>query len=87
VTSKKKRSAVSVAFSVGLPIPLSARCNWNRRRSSALALAGERPRNSARRLTARMYWIWVLAPSLRAVMSSMKRRRSGLMGWSVLVMA
>ena len=48
-----KRSAVSAAFSVGLPTPPSARCNWNWRRSSALALAGERPRKSVSCFTAR----------------------------------
>jgi hypothetical protein len=54
VTLKKKRSAVTVLFMVGGWAPASLWCTWKRRRSSAVALAGERPRNSERALTARM---------------------------------
>ena len=54
VTSKKNRSPVIVAFSVGAEVPSSTRCNWKLRRSSALAVSGERPRYLAKRRTARI---------------------------------
>ncbi|MDZ7768075.1 MAG: hypothetical protein U5K38_02830 [Woeseiaceae bacterium] len=39
----------------------------------ALLIAGECPKNRAKRFTARMYESWVLSPSLRIVMSSIMR--------------
>jgi hypothetical protein len=41
---KKKRSAETVLLMVGLPTSFSVRCSWKRRRSSLLAVWGERPR-------------------------------------------
>src|ERR1700757_368943 len=44
--------------------PLSTRCSWKRRTSSAVAVSGERPRNAAKRL---QLWMWLLCawrPSL-----------------------
>jgi hypothetical protein len=53
VISKKNRRPVMVALSVIEEVPCSTMCNWNRRRSSAVALSGERPRKPAKRRTAR----------------------------------
>ena len=44
LVTKKNRSAVIVAFSVILEMPLSTKCSWKRRSSSAVAVAGECPR-------------------------------------------
>ena len=46
VTEKKKRSAVILVFRLGPEIPPVTRCSWNRRRSSTLAVSGDRPRMS-----------------------------------------
>ena len=60
--------------------PLSARCSWKRRTSSAVAVSGERCSKAANRL---QLWMWLLCdagPSLRAAMSSIMRWQSGLIG-------
>jgi hypothetical protein len=54
VVAKKKRSAEAEPFSVGGCTPLSVRCTWNRRTSSAVAISGERPRNLAKASTWRI---------------------------------
>ena len=64
--------------------PVSARCSWNRRMSSAVAVSGERFRNAANRLQLWMWPLCVPAQSLRAFMSSIMRWRSGLTA-SVLI--
>lgn len=46
---KKKRSADTMLFIVGTGTPSACCSIWNRRRSSAVAVSGERPRNVARR--------------------------------------
>src|SRR6516165_10071026 len=53
-------------------------------RSSAVALSADRPRKSANFLTWRMYWYGVLGLSRRISMSSINRRRNGLMAFSVI---
>ena len=42
VTVKRKRSAVTVKLIVGAPTRLSVRCNWKSRKSSAVAVSGDR---------------------------------------------
>jgi hypothetical protein len=64
--------------------PVSVRCSWNRRISSAVAVSGERFKYAANRLQLLMWLLWVSGLSLRALMSSIMRRRSGLMA-SVLM--
>ena len=63
---------------LGMLVPVSARCSWKRRMSSTVAAPGERCRNAANRLQLLMWSLCVPAPSLRAVMSSIMRWRSGL---------
>ena len=46
---KKKRSADTMLFIVGTGTPSFCCSIWNRRRSSAVAVSGDRPRNVARR--------------------------------------
>jgi len=50
----KNRIAVIVELSVMGDTPASTSCNWNRRRFSAVAVAGEWPRYRAKRRTLRM---------------------------------
>jgi len=59
--------------------PVSVRCSWNRRISSAVAVSGERFKYAANRLQLLMWLLCVCGLSLRALMSSIMRRRSGLM--------
>src|SRR6516165_1716586 len=58
--------------------PVSAKCNWNRRMSSNVAVSGDRFRKAANRLQLRMCPRCVPAQSLRAFISSIMRWRSGL---------
>ena len=53
--------------------PLSMRCSWNRRTSSAVAVSGERLSQAANRLQLEMWLRWVCGLSLRAAMSSIIR--------------
>jgi hypothetical protein len=53
VTSKKNFRPEIVAFNVIGEAPSSTRCIWKRRRSSALAVSGDRPRNLVSLRTAR----------------------------------
>jgi hypothetical protein len=64
--------------------PVSVRCSWNRRISSAVAVSGERFKYAANRLQLLMWILCVCGLSLRALMSSIMRWRSGLMA-SVLM--
>src|SRR6266436_2033214 len=59
-------------------MPVSARCTWNRRISSRVAVSGDRLRNAANRLQLEMWLLCVCAPSLREFMSSIMRWRSAL---------
>ena len=65
-------------------VPVSVRCSWNRRISSAVAVPGERFKYAANRLQLLMWLLCVCGLSLRALMSSIMRWRSGLMA-SVLM--
>src|ERR1700756_1766170 len=58
--------------------PVSIRCSWNRRISSAVAVSGERCKYAANRLQLLMWLLCVCGLSLRALMSSIMRWRSGL---------
>lgn len=49
VCVKKKRSADTMLFMVGTGMPSCCCSIWNRRRSSEIAVSGERPRNVAKR--------------------------------------
>ena len=53
VTSKKSSRAVTAAFTLPRRTPRSTKSSWKRRRSSAVAVAGERLRKPLRRLTQR----------------------------------
>ncbi len=64
--------------------PVSVRCSWNRRISSAVAVSGERFKYAANRLQLLMWLLCVCGLSLRALMSSIMRWRRGLMA-SVLM--
>ena len=46
VTVKKNRNAATALFIEGGRTPVSAWCSWKRRRSSAVAVSGERPRKA-----------------------------------------
>jgi hypothetical protein len=64
--------------------PCDLMCSWKRRKSSAVARSGERPKKTAKFLTAVMYPRWVQAVKPRTVMSSIMRKRNGLMLLSVM---
>src|SRR5262249_62084157 len=84
VTRKKTRRALALALTVGPVVPIDASRSWYRWTSSAVALSADRPRKSANFLTWRIYWQCVLGLSRRIVMSSISRRRNGLMALSVI---
>lgn len=50
---KKNRNAETMLSVVGTGTPDSCGSSWNRRRSSAVAIPGERPGNVAKRSTSR----------------------------------
>jgi len=85
VTSNKKRNPVMVALMVVRETPVETMCSWNRRRSSACAWSGERPKKRVKFFTARMYPVWVCSASLRMLMSSIMRWRNGLIDGCVVV--
>jgi hypothetical protein len=64
--------------------PVSAKCSWNRRMSSNVAVSGDRFKNAANRLQLRMWPLCVPAQSLRAFMSSIIRWRSGVIALVVI---
>jgi len=84
VTPKKKRKAETAAFMVVAEAPSHRMWSWKRRRSSAVAWSGERPKKAVKSLTAAMYPRCVPAVKPRTVMSSIMRRRSGLIASSVI---
>src|ERR1700681_2017593 len=59
-------------------VPVSERCSWNRRMSSAVAVSGDRFRYAANCLQLPIWILCVPAQSLRAFMSSIMRWRNGL---------
>src|SRR6202166_3511501 len=81
---EENRSAVTVAWMLGGCKPVSVRCSWNARSSSAVAVSGERPKKPASFLTARIYSRCVSGTNRRMFMSSSMRWRSGLMGFSLI---
>ena len=89
VTVKKKRSAETALSMFEGCTPACVWCHWNRRRSSAVALSGERPRKAAKVFTHRMESCCVFAVKPRTVMSSIIRWRKALPhggdGWTVEV--
>jgi hypothetical protein len=54
VTVKKKRRAETAVLMLGGCIPFCLWCSWKRRRSSAVAVSGERPIKAANARTLRM---------------------------------
>ena len=84
VTPNKKRKADTAAFIVVAEAPSDRMWNWKRRRSSAVAWSGERPRKTVKFLTAARYPRWVQTVKPRTVMSSVMRRRNGLIALSVM---
>jgi len=54
VTVKKKRKADTALLMLGGCMPLCVWCSWKRRRSSAVAVSGERPMKAANARTLRM---------------------------------
>jgi hypothetical protein len=53
VTVKKKRKAETALLTLGGCMPLCVWCSWKRRRSSAVAVSGERPMKAANARTLR----------------------------------
>jgi hypothetical protein len=53
VTLKKKRSAATVLLILGGGMPIRVWCSWKRRRSSAVAVSGDRPMKAANARTLR----------------------------------
>jgi hypothetical protein len=53
VTVKKKRKAETALLTLGGCMPLCVWCSWKRRRSSAVAVSGERPMKAANARTFR----------------------------------
>ena len=53
--------------------PVSVRCSWKLRRSSAVAVSGERLSQAANRLQARIWPTCVPGTSWRAIISSIMR--------------
>jgi hypothetical protein len=53
VTVKKKRRAETAPLMLGGCIPICVWCNWKRRRSSAIAVSGDRPIKAANARTFR----------------------------------
>ena len=51
VTVKKKRKAETALLMLGGCMPLCVCCSWNRRRSSAVAVSGDRPMKAAKART------------------------------------
>ena len=84
VTPKKKRKAETAAFMVVAEAPSDRICSWKRRSSSAEAWSGERPKKTVKFSTAARYPRCVQAVKPRTVMSSVMRRRNGLMALSVM---
>ena len=54
VTVKKKRRAETALLTLGGCMPACVWCSWKRRKSSAVAVSGERPMKAANILTFRM---------------------------------
>ena len=54
VTVKKKRSAATALLTLGGCMPVCVWCSWKRRRSSAVAVSGDRPMKAANDRTLRM---------------------------------
>src|SRR5215471_10354558 len=70
VTRNRNLTPVMIRLRLQMLSPLSTRCSWKRRTSSAVAVSGERSRNAAKRL---QLWMWLLCawrPNLRAAISS-----------------
>ena len=66
VTRNRNRTPVMVRLRLQMLMPVSARCSWNRRISSPVAVSGDRFRNAANRLQLRMWPLCGPAQSLRA---------------------
>ena len=54
VTVKKKRRAATALLMLGGCMPICVWCSWKRRRSSTVAVSGERPMKAANARTLRM---------------------------------
>src|SRR4051795_10410427 len=78
VTPYRNRSAQTVWFSAGHEIPPATTWTWKARTSSRPSLSGERPKKRPNLATACTYDRCVAGDRLRTVMSSIMRRRSGL---------
>src|SRR3978361_1310822 len=78
VTPYRNRSAQTVWFNAGHETPPATRCTWKARTSSRPSLSGERPKKRPNLATACTYDCCVAGDKLRTVMSSIMRRRSGL---------
>jgi hypothetical protein len=88
VTVKKKRRAATAPLMLGGCMPVCVWCSWKRRRSSAVAVSGERPMKAANARTLRMSSLRVFSVKPRTLMSSIMRARSALIGrcegWEVI---
>jgi NAD(P)-dependent dehydrogenase (short-subunit alcohol dehydrogenase family) len=73
VTRNRKRTPVMIRLRLQMLAPLSMRCSWKRRTSSAVAVSGERLSQAANRLQLEIWLRCVCGLSLRAAMSSIIR--------------
>ena len=73
VTRNRKRTPVMIRLRLQMLAPLSTRCSWKRRTSSAVAVSGERLSQVVNRLQLEMWLRCVCGSSLRAAMSSIIR--------------
>ena len=67
VTRNKNLSPVMMRLRLQMLVPVSVRCSWNRRISSAVAVPGERFKYAANRLQLLVWLLCVCGLSLRAL--------------------
>ena len=63
VTEKKKPRTLSRLLNVAEPVPFSDISSWNARRSSGVAVSGERPRNRVKSRIALRYMVFEKLPA------------------------
>lgn len=71
---------IIVWLRVQILVPLSIRCCWKSRKSSGVAVSGERSSQAANRLQARKWLACDAGPRLRADISAIMRARRGVIG-------
>jgi hypothetical protein len=84
VTPKKNRSEMMRPLKVVAESPSFVICSCQARRSSGVAVSGDRPRKAANSFTLRMCALWVASARPRMCMSSIIRWRSGVVFSSLM---